>query len=64
MVPVQLFSTTEGHFRDDNRAQALTNVKSSGLEVKQKFMLIFTMLYKIQKINLLSALLIPPLMLG
>lgn len=44
--------------------RALTNLKFSGLQVKQKCMLIFTVLYKIQKINLLSALLIPPPMLG
>lgn len=44
--------------------RVLTNLKSSGLVVKQKCMLTFTMLYKTQKINLLSDLLIPPLTLG
>lgn len=44
MAPVPLFSTTECHFRDEDRAQAPHKSKSSGLDMKQKCMLIFTML--------------------
>lgn len=58
MAPV--ITDPQCHFRDDNRAQAPTGHKPEDLEMKLKFMAIFTtMLYKSQKINLFSDLLTP-----